>query len=316
MSGSLVLLGVPDDPVYIPAEEGVTKIGGTPRWLCGEPESLKQIKCSKCKCSLELLVSADCPVSDDFDRIIYFFICPKCGQEGHVYRQKKVFSQNNNDNTPLFTSSDLVSSSNEAEADSSNKESTPVAPPAPSGSGDILAALDAFKNASSSNQNQNQNKKKKARKPQREKGKWPAFYIDTFEEPEAEVDPNLHYEISTSPDASSMQGIDEGAANDPVIAITPELVEFNEHMSRCPDQVLRYCRFGEPLLQDKTDVSNIPKCPKCGANRIFEFEILPTIIYTLDPESDMDFGPILVYTCSQDCGREGTCDEHCIICSP
>lgn len=113
-----------------------------------------------------------------------------------------------------------------------------------------------------------------------------------------------------------MQGIDEGAANDPVIAITPELVEFNEHMSRCPDQVLRYCRFGEPLLQDKTDVSNIPKCPKCGANRIFEFEILPTIIYTLDPESDMDFGPILVYTCSQDCGQEGTCDEHCIICSP
>lgn len=319
MSGSMVLLGVPDDPVYIPAEEGVSKIGGKPRWLCGEPESLKQLKCTKCNCNFELLVSADCPIDDDYDRIVYFFVCPKCGREGHVYRQKKVYKPNDNNNNN--NDDDDIPETEEKPTPETENPATKEAPKASPGGSSILAALSAFNNSATAKQNQNQNqnkgkKQKKTKKPPIEKGKWPGYYIETFDEPEAEIDPNIHYEISTSPDSSSFQGIEEGTGNDPVIAITPELVEFDERMSRCPDQVLRYCRFGEPLLQDKTDVSNIPKCPKCGADRAFEFEILPTIIYNLDPESDMDFGPILIYTCSADCGKEGTSDEHCIICPP
>ncbi|OHT14708.1 programmed cell death protein 2 [Tritrichomonas foetus] len=302
MSGSMVLLGVPEQPVYIPAEEGVTKIGGVPRWLCGEPENLKTTKCKTCNCNLELLASVDCPVSDDFDRIVYLFVCPKCGQDGRVYRQKKTFTASQESSTSLFSASDLTAPSG--------------------GSGDIMAALAAFNNQNNNQQNNNQQKKgqqqqqqkkgKKSQWPQKEKGKWPGFYIETFDEPEAQLDPDFHYVLSTSADSTNSI---MGEEDKPDVEITPELVEYNERMSRCPDQVLRYCRFGEPLLQDKIDIS-VPNCPKCGGKRSFEFEVMPTIIFTLEPDSPMDFGPILIYTCSSDCGAEGTCEEHCIICPP
>ena len=305
----MVLLGVPEQPVYIPAEEGVTKIGGVPRWLCGEPPSLQEAKCSKCNCKLELLVSADCPISDEYDRILYFFICPKCGQEGKVYRQKQIYHESSQpDGGQLFSRNDFSNG---------NMETPGVAAP-PAGGNDILSALSAFNTAVSTNQKQTK-KQKKAQKPKQEKGRWPAYYIDTFDEPEASLEPSFRYEISKSADSTSStleNDMEEGAGNNPGIQITPELVEYNERMSRCPEQVIRYSRFGDPLVQDKTDLSNIPKCPACGADRSFEFEIIPTIIYTLEPASEMDFGPILIYTCSADCGEVGTNEEHCIICPP
>jgi pre-rRNA-processing protein TSR4 len=78
--------------------------------------------------------------------------------------------------------------------------------------------------------------------------------------------------------------------------------------------VIRYKRFGEPLLQEPIEF-DVSDCPLCGAKRVFELELLPTIIFMLDPDSPMDFGPILVYTCENDCG-DGSCEEFCFVTPP
>jgi pre-rRNA-processing protein TSR4 len=98
------------------------------------------------------------------------------------------------------------------------------------------------------------------------------------------------------------------------VEIDPVLIEYNARMSRCPRQVIRYHRYGEPLLQDPMEF-DVPVCPLCGAKRVFEFELMPTVIFMLDPDSTMDFGPVLVYSCENDCGN-ASCEEFCLVTPP
>lgn len=318
MSGTFVTIGVPEEPVYIPAEEGVTKIGGIPKWLCGEPENFKELKCKKCKCQLAHILSCDCPIDDVYDRVLYLFICPKCGQEARVFRQKKlaVAPKDNVDNEFMDENSKPKEPENNGNLFGQNdfikKETTPD---------DLFAAFNSFSNnlnnkqqnkKKGGNNNNNQPKKgKKSNRPQKEIGRFPAYYIETFEEPEATLAKGMNVTISGSNDSTASM---LGEEDLPDYGITPELVEFNERMSRCPDQVLRYARFDEPLTPEKLEI-NVPPCPRCGEKRVFEVELMPTIIYTLEPDSSMDFGPILVYTCSKDC-NEGSCEEFCHITPP
>ena len=286
----IVTLGVADDPVYEPAEEGVTKIGGVPRWLCGEPPALDKARCEKCGAPLALILSADCPLDDDFDRIIYLFVCPRCGGDAKAWRQKRPagpVAAAEDDTSPIFTMSDLKK-------------------PTRANAADLLAQLASL--------GEPEPPKKGGKEPQkvREKGVFPAFYIETFDEPEAVLDPSVKYTISNSVD--SVGSGFGGEEDKPDVVVDPVLVEYNEKMSRCPSQVIRYCRAGSPLLQEPMKL-RVPKCPKCGAERVFEVELMPTVIFQLAPESDMDFGPILVFTCGKDCG-DGTCEEHCIVCPP
>lgn len=61
----------------------------------------------------------------------------------------------------------------------------------------------------------------------------------------------------------------------------------------------------------RVDVSQyIPKCEHCGSSRVFELELMPTLIFQLnvsdhvsqDKQNDgMDFGCITVYTCLNQC---------------
>ena len=284
-----VILGVPDDPVYEPAEEGVTKIGGSPHWLCGEPAGLDKARCEKCGAVLALILSADCPLDGDFDRIIYLYVCPRCGRDAKAWRQKRPVGPSSRataDACPIFTADDFQK-------------------PARANAADLLAQLAAL--------GEPEKPKKGQKEPEKvlEKGVFPAYYIDTFDEPEASLDPSVHYTISTSVDSVGSGMGEEDRAD---VAVDPVLVEYNEKMSRCPSQVIRYCREGTPLLQEPMKL-RVPKCPSCGAERVFEVELLPTVIYQLAPESEMDFGPILVFTCGNDCGQ-GSCEEHCIVCPP
>lgn len=66
---------------------------------------------------------------------------------------------------------------------------------------------------------------------------------------------------------------------------------------------MRYCR--SPRLQpmwssDKQTLSKdkIPQCEKCGAARIFEFQIMPQLFDYLEPLHMVDWDTICIYTCS------------------
>ncbi|XP_018331420.1 programmed cell death protein 2-like [Agrilus planipennis] len=79
-----------------------------------------------------------------------------------------------------------------------------------------------------------------------------------------------------------------------------------------PGQILRYGRdVEEPLLV--YPLMEVPKnCENCGGKRIFEFQILPTLIQKLrlptDPKNcaRLEFGTVLIFTCQKSCWTTGT----------
>ncbi|XP_033107357.1 programmed cell death protein 2-like [Anneissia japonica] len=82
--------------------------------------------------------------------------------------------------------------------------------------------------------------------------------------------------------------------------------KFKEKTEMEPEQVLRYQRGGQPLWvssEGQPKESDIPKC-HCGANRQFEFQILPQLLVYMNVDSiqdSIDWGTLLIYTCSNSC---------------
>eukprot|EP00002_Diphylleia_rotans_P038295 TRINITY_DN8690_c0_g1_i1.p1 TRINITY_DN8690_c0_g1~~TRINITY_DN8690_c0_g1_i1.p1 ORF type:complete len:397 (-),score=67.78 TRINITY_DN8690_c0_g1_i1:63-1253(-) len=86
--------------------------------------------------------------------------------------------------------------------------------------------------------------------------------------------------------------------------------KFQKLISINPDQCIRYGRFegARPVWvseQNQTRESDIPPCESCGGQRVFEFQILPQLLYFLqkkeDPEKLIDFGTLVIYSCSKSC---------------
>ncbi|KAI1904106.1 hypothetical protein AGOR_G00002250 [Albula goreensis] len=82
---------------------------------------------------------------------------------------------------------------------------------------------------------------------------------------------------------------------------------FMKKISLCPEQILRYCWSGSPLLitdPPSNMTQMVPPCSRCGDPRIFEFQLMPALVSllrTADSSSDMavEFGTVLVYTSCQ-----------------
>merc|ERR1719494_1789649 len=65
--------------------------------------------------------------------------------------------------------------------------------------------------------------------------------------------------------------------------------QFKKRVGRCPQQVLRYRWQGEPLLSSNktalsTSFKNVPVCQICNAPRVFELQLLSSIIPKLNVE--------------------------------
>mmetsp|Transcript_4334 Transcript_4334/g.10159 ORF Transcript_4334/g.10159 Transcript_4334/m.10159 type:complete len:206 (+) Transcript_4334:963-1580(+) len=100
---------------------------------------------------------------------------------------------------------------------------------------------------------------------------------------------------------------------------TPDYVfeRFQAIIRSNPDQVIRYrsrdnadSKNQSPLWisgQGHPASMKVPKCQQCGAEREFEFQIMPqTLNYLdLDPldEDSLDWGVIAIFTCSNSCGE-------------
>ncbi|XP_066248550.1 programmed cell death protein 2 [Euwallacea similis] len=77
--------------------------------------------------------------------------------------------------------------------------------------------------------------------------------------------------------------------------------KFKEKTANDPYQVIRYERGGQPLLIAENPIpSHIPNCEYCGCTRIFEFQIMPQMLYELN-EKHLDWGVLLIYTCKDSC---------------
>jgi len=84
---------------------------------------------------------------------------------------------------------------------------------------------------------------------------------------------------------------------------------FKKAIKSAPDQVIRYQRGGQAPLWVSTEnlpPGKIPSCDYCGADRKFEFQIMPQMLNYLkldagiDQES-VDWGTLAIYTCETSC---------------
>ncbi|XP_071963234.1 programmed cell death protein 2-like [Antedon mediterranea] len=84
--------------------------------------------------------------------------------------------------------------------------------------------------------------------------------------------------------------------------------KFKDIIEIEPEQILRYQRSGQPLWvssENQPTEVDIPKCT-CGADRLFEFQILPQLLTYMDVDSvgdSIDWGTLLIYTCSKNCNE-------------
>nr|XP_043621654.1 programmed cell death protein 2 [Erigeron canadensis] len=127
---------------------------------------------------------------------------------------------------------------------------------------------------------------------------WPEYEIVNEDESDFDM------EISKSDaygKALPTQNEDEGDAK--------SWAYFRKRTARAPDQVLRYSRYETakplwPMLSGRPSNVDIPKCTSCGGHRVFEFQILPQLLYYFDVKNDsnsLDWATIVVYTCEASC---------------
>lgn len=102
--------------------------------------------------------------------------------------------------------------------------------------------------------------------------------------------------------------------------------KFADRVGQNPEHVIRYEYAGQPLLYAKGDEvskmlgeggqegkvktgKGMPRCGNCGAQRIFEVQLMPHSIEELESEEDgldgMDWGTVIVGVCERDCLERG-----------
>lgn len=93
-------------------------------------------------------------------------------------------------------------------------------------------------------------------------------------------------------------------------------LKFQARVRDNQDQVVRYS-FGaqKPLWVNasKQLIGDPPKCDLCGAMRVFEFQIMPQVLFFLGVDSKeekaMDWSSLIVYSCEKSCETVGYAKE-------
>lgn len=66
----------------------------------------------------------------------------------------------------------------------------------------------------------------------------------------------------------------------------------------------RYQRNGEPLWASDVKPTDIPKCELCGAERVFELQVMPRLLSYLEVDKlgqSLDWATIAIFTCAKSC---------------
>ncbi|KAJ1610313.1 hypothetical protein OJ253_1182 [Cryptosporidium canis] len=138
-------------------------------------------------------------------------------------------------------------------------------------------------------------------------------YLSNTEDDPIEIKKGKDSDISS--DESSMDHIDQSNIDESFYVRDKDryLHNFSLEVSRFPKQIIRYSFGGTPLYSEPPKSISIPGCKKCGSDKVFEFQILSTIIYEWGKafgeddafvKCNTDWSTIIVYTCSKDCNVE------------
>lgn len=64
------------------------------------------------------------------------------------------------------------------------------------------------------------------------------------------------------------------------------------------------------------ETSQVPRCENCGSKRMFELQIMPAFIQSLQVKGEslhLDIGTVIIYTCAESCWAGKTCLEYPIV---
>jgi pre-rRNA-processing protein TSR4 len=84
-------------------------------------------------------------------------------------------------------------------------------------------------------------------------------------------------------------------------------LKFQHRIRNDQEQVLRYSFGSKPLWvnSDGQMIGPPPNCPLCGGKRVFEFQLMPQLLYFLKvdmrEETAMDWSSLVVYSCENSC---------------
>ncbi|XP_037376623.1 programmed cell death protein 2 [Talpa occidentalis] len=132
--------------------------------------------------------------------------------------------------------------------------------------------------------------------------------IETEDEVVSEVENEDEAEVAGNMDETPEEELDSLAKHES--KEDKIFQKFKTKIDLVPEQILRYGRgiapiwiSGENIPQEK----DIPDCP-CGAKRIFEFQVMPQLLYYLKADRlgrSVDWGVLAIFTCAESC-RLGT----------
>lgn len=123
-------------------------------------------------------------------------------------------------------------------------------------------------------------------------------------------------------DANGVNSLDKDSFES---SLDKTFLKFSDRLAQNPEQVLRYEWKGTPLLYCSTDAvgrrlaalnakvktgAGMPGCESCGAERVFELQLVPGAIAALEGENvnveeGMEWGTIIVGVCARNCGEVG-----------
>ncbi|GIZ47740.1 hypothetical protein CKM354_001082500 [Cercospora kikuchii] len=164
---------------------------------------------------------------------------------------------------------------------------------------------------------------------------YPTYYIDADKEyieatPANDIPQNVRVDNGEGSSAGGEKDVKDAFES----SMDKTFQKFADRLSQNPEQVLRYEYDGQPLLYSKKDAvgklldpnpsqgkdakvkvaeggngGKISRCTNCGAERVFELQLTPHAITELEAEElgldGMDWGTILLGTCSKDCQARG-----------
>jgi len=165
---------------------------------------------------------------------------------------------------------------------------------------------------------------------------FPAFALQIYDEPAA-LPKSFERELELLARYRQSEWAIEDAGADPEAPPAAEtladedgrgdswFLKFQHRLERSPRQVVRYSWGGKPLWisdppEEASNSAWPPPCSRCGAPRIFELQLLPTLLCEvrrrcpeLVGDSDIEWGTVLVYTCSGDCCSDASCREFVVV---
>lgn len=286
-----------DDPEKdIKIEQFPSFAGGFPLWLNYDNKKYlpTSLSCPNCKSSLKFILQTFAPHKEAYYRYIYIFICieEKCKKkEIKILRCQLKFENYFFDKSEKMLNKDIINYSEENLKYCLVKEIKEIL--------SYPLEQDEYQSI-----NINNNDLEKLLKPK-----------NNEEEKKEKIEEDSSYSAMDMEIDEEEEG-EEFQIRNKALETDVDFLIFRNNIMNDPNHFMRYCfsQNSTPLFYSsfgKFDESDVPDCGKCGAKRVFEFQINSNFLNFSKKLYSLDWGVLCVYSCQESCFLKN--DEFCLF---